>query len=257
VVRHRAGRSTGDRTGLTRWRPTRQAEGIDTDASPRPPPTPGVVATTKVRGRMSAAKLRTLTELGPRLGVDLDPERPLGARLDEAFGRTAHRVLDVGIGNGEATVAWAAAHPEQDLLAVEVHRPSVAATLLAVDEAGLANVRVVEVDVRSLLAQAAPGDLHDVRILFPDPWPKRRHLARRLVDAGFAAAVADVLPVGGTLHVATDWDGYATQVVAAVGADGRYAVESDAIRPDRPVTTYEGLGRAAGRTIHDILATRL
>ncbi|HEV7719727.1 MAG TPA: hypothetical protein VGO60_00500 [Iamia sp.] len=215
------------------------------------------MATTKVRGRMSAAKLRTLAELGPRYGVDLDPERPLGARFDDAFGRTARRVLDVGIGNGEATVAWAAAHPEQDLLAVEVHRPSVAATLLAVDEAGLANVRVVEVDVRTLLAQAGPGDLHDVRILFPDPWPKRRHLARRLVDAGFAAAVADVVPVGGTLHVATDWDGYATQVGAAVAVEGRYALEAAALRPDRPITTYEALGRAAGRIIHDILATRL
>jgi tRNA (guanine-N7-)-methyltransferase len=216
-----------------------------------------VVATTKVRGRMSATKLRTLAELGPRYGLDLDPERPLADRLDAAFGRTAPRLLDVGIGNGEATVAWAVAHPEQDLLAVELHRPSLAATLLAVAEAGLANVRVAEIDVRTLLAQAAPGDLHDMRILFPDPWPKRRHLARRLVDAGFATSAADVLPRGGTLHVATDWDGYAEQVAAAAEADGRFAVERDVDRPDRPVTTYEALGLAAGRPIHDIVATRL
>lgn len=205
---------------------------------------------------MSAAKLRVLAELGPRHGLDLDAERPLADRLADAYGRVAPRLLDVGIGNGEATVAWAAAHPDADVLAVELHRPSIAATLLAIDERGLANVRVAEVDVRTLLAQAAPGDLHDVRILFPDPWPKRRHLARRLVDAGFATAVADVLPPGGTLHVATDWEGYARQVVAATEADGRYEVDAAAARPDRPVTTYEALGVAAGRAIHDVVATR-
>jgi predicted RNA methylase len=150
------------------------------------------VATTKVRGRMSAAKLRILAELGPRYGVDLDPDRPLADRLDAAFGRRADRLLDIGIGNGEATVAWAAAHPERDVVAAELHRPSVAATLAAVDGAGLANVRVAEVDVRTLLDQAGPGALHDVRVLFPDPWPKRRHHARRLVDAPFARALADV-----------------------------------------------------------------
>jgi tRNA (guanine-N7-)-methyltransferase len=205
---------------------------------------------------MSAAKLRALAELGPRYGVDLDPDRPLADRLAAAFGRTAPRLLDVGIGRGEATVAWAAAHPECDVLAVEVHRPSVAATLLAVAEAGLANVRVAEVDVRTLLDQAVPGDLHDVRVLFPDPWPKRRHRARRLVDAAFAAHVAAIVPPGGTLHAATDHAGYARQMVAATEADGRFTVDPTAPRPDRPVTTYEALGRAAGRAIHDVIATR-
>ncbi|HEX7134770.1 MAG TPA: tRNA (guanosine(46)-N7)-methyltransferase TrmB [Iamia sp.] len=214
------------------------------------------MATTKVRGRMSAAKLRTLADLGPRYGVDLDLDRPLADRLDAAFGRSAPRRLDVGIGNGEATVAWAAARSDHDVLAVELHRPSVAATLTAVDAAGLANVRVVEADVRTLLTQVRPGDLDHVRILFPDPWPKRRHHARRLVDAAFATAVADALRPGGTLHVATDWDGYADHVVAALAADGRYAIDAAAPRPDRPVTTYEAIGRAAGRAIHDIVATR-
>jgi tRNA (guanine-N7-)-methyltransferase len=204
---------------------------------------------------MSAAKVRVLAELGPRYAVDLDPARPLAARLREAFGRDAPRLLDVGIGNGEATVEWAGAHPARDVLAVELHRPSAAATLLAVEDAGVANVRLAEVDVRTLLAEAAPGDVHDVRVLFPDPWPKRRHHHRRLVDAVFVAAVGDVLPPGGTLHVATDWEAYAAQVAAAVEGDGRFAVDPSAVRPDRPVTTYEALGRAAGRTVHDVLAT--
>ncbi|HEU5149582.1 MAG TPA: hypothetical protein VFU19_03750 [Iamia sp.] len=205
---------------------------------------------------MSAAKLRALAELGPRHGVTPDPDVPLGATLTAAFGRTAPRLLDVGIGNGEATVAWALAHPDRDVVAVEVHRPSVAATLLAVEEAGATNVRVAEVDVRTVLDRARPGDLHDVRILFPDPWPKRRHHGRRLVDATLARRLADLLPPGGTLHVATDWADYAAHVVAAVGADDRWSVDPDAPRPDRPVTTYEALGRAADRAIHDVVATR-
>jgi tRNA (guanine-N7-)-methyltransferase len=235
----------------------RQAGGIDgPDTSLRPPPPPGSVATTKVRGRMSAAKLRTLAELGPRYGIALDPDRPLADRLDEAFCRTAPRLLDVGIGRGEATVAWALAHPGRDVVAVEVHRPSVAATLLALDGAGATNGRVVEVDVRTVLDQAAPGDLHDVRILFPDPWTKRRHHGRRMVDAALAARTAAIVPPGGTLHVATDHAGYAAHVVATLSADDRWDVDPAAERPERPVTTYEALGRAAGRTIHDVIATR-
>src|SRR5690606_5765668 len=135
--------------------------------------------------------------------------------------------------------AWAAAHPDRDVLAVELHRPSAAATLLSAEEAGVTNLRLAEADVRTLLAAAAPGDVHDVRVLFPDPWPKRRHHHRRLVEATFVARVGDVLPAGGTLHVATDWEGYAAQVVAAVEADGRFVVEAAAERPERPLTTYE------------------
>ncbi len=211
---------------------------------------------TRVRGRMSAAKQTALAELGPRYGIDLDPATPLGARLDAAFGRRTDRLLDVGVGNGEATLAWALAHPDRDVVAVELHRPSIAQTLTALDAVGCENVRVVEVDVRALLAGAAPGAVHDVRLLFPDPWPKRRHLGRRLVDERFVATVADVLPTGGTLHVATDWPDYARQVVRAVTVDGRFTVEGAAPRPARPVTTYEALGVAAGRPITDVVATR-
>lgn len=211
---------------------------------------------TRVRGRMSDAKLAALAELAPRYGVELDAAVPLADRLDAAFGRSTDRLLDVGVGNGVATLAWAADHPDRDVVAVELHRPSVALTLTAVADAGLANVRVVEVDVRELLAGAAVGAVHDVRLLFPDPWPKRRHLERRLVDGPFVAALAEVLPVGGTLHVGTDWPDYARQVVAAVTADGRFAVAAAAERPPRPVTTYEAIGVAAGRPITDVVATR-
>lgn len=211
---------------------------------------------TRVRGRMSDAKLVALADLGPRYGVALDRDVPLAERLDAAFGRSTDRLLDVGVGNGVATLAWAAAHPDRDVVAVELHRPSVAITLTSLAEAGLTNVRVVEVDVRELLAGAAVGAVHDVRLLFPDPWPKRRHLGRRLVDGPFVAAIAEVLPAGGTFHVATDWPDYARQVAAVATADGRFTVDPASPRPDRPVTTYEGIGVAAGRPITDVVATR-
>lgn len=232
--------------------------GIDARPQPglRPAPERGTIATTRVRGRLSPAKQRTLATLGPRYAVDLDPARPLSSRLDEAFGRSAPRLLDVGIGTGAATLARASEHPDHDVVAVELHRPSLALFLDALDAAGLTNVRTAEADVRPLLAAADPASLHDVRILFPDPWPKRRHLARRLVDAAFVASVAEVLPAGGTLHVATDWPDYARQVARAAEADGRFAVDPAAARPPRPVTTYEALGIEAGRPITDVVAIR-
>lgn len=211
---------------------------------------------TRVRGRMSEAKLAALAELGPQFGVDLDRAVPLTERLDAAFGRSTDRLLDVGVGNGVATLAWAAAHPDRDIVAVELHRPSIALTLAALAEAGLVNVRVVEVDVRELMAGAATDAVHDVRLLFPDPWPKRRHLGRRLVDEPFVAAIAAVLPPGGTFHVATDWPDYARQVAAVLTAAGRFAVDPAAPRPERPVTTYEAIGLAAGRPVTDVVATR-
>jgi tRNA (guanine-N7-)-methyltransferase len=215
------------------------------------------IDTTRRRGRMSAAKRRTIDELGPRLGLPFaDEDRALGELLRDAFGREAPCTLDVGVGNGVATLALAAERPDRDVLAVEVHLPSLAASLDATHASGATNVRVVDADARDLLDRAAPGDLHDVRVLFPDPWPKRRHLARRLVDADFVVRVAEVLPSGGTLHVATDWDGYADHVRAQVEADGRFALDESG-RPPRPVTAYERMGLDAGRTIHDLVATRI
>lgn len=204
---------------------------------------------------MSATKRDVLGRLGPALGVP-DDDRPLDERLTEAFGRRATRLLDVGIGNGEATVAEAAAHPTRDVLAVELHRPSLAAALTAVEASGLTNVRILEADARDVLDEAAPGDVDAVRLLFPDPWPKRRHHGRRLVDAAFVARVAEVLPGGGTFHLATDWRGYAEQVVGALLGDGRFVVDPSAPRPPRPTTAYERIGLAAGRSVTEVVATR-
>ncbi|WCO67038.1 tRNA (guanosine(46)-N7)-methyltransferase TrmB [Iamia majanohamensis] len=203
---------------------------------------------------MTEGKRRDLARLGARLGLVLDA-RPLDDQLADAFGDGAPTLLDVGVGSGEATVAWARDHPDHHVLAVELHRPSIVAALRAVDEAGLATVRVADADARAVLDVAAPGDLAQLRLLFPDPWPKRRHHHRRLVDAAFVARAAEVLASGATFHLATDWPDYAAAVRALLEADDRLALV-DGPPPSRPVTAYERAGVAAGRAATDLVAVR-
>ena len=193
-----------------------------------------------------------LERLRPAYGVAAD--QPLDAAA--AFGRTAPLVLEIGSGTGEAAVAMAAADPTRDLLAVEVHTPGVATLLRRVEQEGLRNVRVAEGDGLQVLGAAlGPGSLDEVRVFFPDPWPKSRHAKRRLVTRSFAALVADRLRPGGRLHVATDWPSYAEQVLEVVAGSPDLAVVSRE-RGDRPLTRFERRGVAAGRPIADVVAVR-
>lgn len=213
---------------------------------PRPP-----IRTFRRRGRMSAAKHDALAELGPRYLVDI--RGPFDAAA--AFGRTAPLVLEIGFGMGDATLAYARAHPDHDVLGVEVHRPGIAAVLLALDEEGLANVRVARADALELLDHLAPGSLAAVHVFFPDPWPKHRHHERRLVRPDVVARLASLLVPGGVLHVATDIADYATQMRRVLAAEPLLAPAVED-RADRAVTKYERLGLEAGRTIVDLRAER-
>ncbi len=230
--------------------------------------------TTRRRGRMSEAKWAVLADDAPRWTI-APAAAGRTAGLVAGFGRDARRLLDVGAGNGAATLAWAAAHPDRDVLAVELHRPGLVQLVRALDAGGPANVRVVEADVTVAFPAVEPGAFHDVRVLFPDPWPKRRHVGRRLVDPTFVAWAADLLLPGGTLHLATDWDDYAEQMRAVFGPEPRFRLRVDAAataahppdddglhppvsaRPDRPVTAYERRGLRAGRAISDLVFDRV
>jgi tRNA (guanine-N7-)-methyltransferase len=181
--------------------------------------------------------------------------------VDEAVARARGAVLDVAMGDGATTLALAEAAPEVVHVAVDVHRPRIAQLLRQLDERGLENVLVVEGDVWDLLPRLPDASLGAVQCCFPDPWPKRRHRARRLVAERWVAEVARVLVPGGELRLATDWPDYADQMRAAVldspllcFADG-----GDGWSPrfeGRPVTTYERRGVAAGRPPRDIRAVR-
>lgn len=208
---------------------------------------------------MSTSKLDALDRLGPRWRLAIDDQGPVD--LDAAFGRRAPRLLDVGFGSGTATLAAAAGRPDRQIVAVDVHTTGVAHLLRGLDAAGLANVRIAEMDVWELLPRLAAGSLDEIRLLFPDPWPKRRHHHRRLVQPGFVAQAAALLRPGGRLHLATDCDGYAAPVRAALAADTRFTLFDDgadgfSVRPPRPVTRYERQGLAAGRPIRDLVAVR-
>ena len=210
------------------------------------------VRTWKARRRTSPGQVEVLERLSPVYGVAVD--RPLDAVA--VFGRTAPLVLEIGSGTGEAAVAMAAADPSRDLLAVEVHTPGVATLLRRVEQEGLRNVRVAEADGLQVLTDAlAPASLDEVRVFFPDPWPKARHVKRRLVTPAFAALVADRLRPGGRLHVATDWASYAEQVLEVVGASPDLELVSRD-RGARPTTRFERRGTAAGRAITDVVAVR-
>ncbi len=217
--------------------------------------------TTKRRGRLGPGGRRILTDVAPHwsLGEGTDRSSPEG--LAAVFGRSTDRLLDIGCGAGGATRAWASTHPDGDVIAVELHRPSIARLVRDLEASGPANVRVVEADAVAIIHRAAEiGSVTDVRILFPDPWPKRRHHDRRLVDARFIAGVADLLDTGGTLHVATDWVDYAAQIVTALTDEPRFGpvgTSFTVVRPERPVTHYEARALAAGRDVVDLMARRI
>ncbi|MFN5011412.1 MAG: tRNA (guanosine(46)-N7)-methyltransferase TrmB [Gammaproteobacteria bacterium] len=190
-------------------------------------PTPRRIRSFVLRaGRITPAQQRALEELWPRLGIDLpaaaatadgDPGRPLD--LDAVFGRAAPRVLEIGFGNGENLLALAAADPARDFIGVEVHRAGVGHLLLRTAEAGLTNLRVVCHDAVEVLERhIAPGSLDEVLVLFPDPWHKKRHHKRRLMQPAFVDLVVSRLRPGGRLQLATDWEPYARQMLEVLSA---------------------------------------
>ena len=182
------------------------------------------------------------------------PDGPLDPA--ELFG--APVVLEIGFGTGAATLAMAEADPGTAVIAAEVYPAGAATLLLGLEERGLGNVRVLIGDGRELLRERIPtASLAGVRVFFPDPWPKGRHRKRRLVDADFAALVADRLAPGGLLHCATDWQPYAEQMAEVLAAEPGLVLEERRDRPEwRPVTRYEERGRALGHEVVDLLARR-
>jgi tRNA (guanine-N7-)-methyltransferase len=206
------------------------------------------------RGRMGASTTAALERLRDAI-VDVDGT-PLD--VDAAFGRTAPLVVEIGSGMGETTAAMAASDPERNLLAVDVHLQGLGRLLRRAEELGLTNVRVADGDAVVLLRDMlGPDSVDELRVFFPDPWPKSRHAKRRLVQQGFLDLVASRLRAGGVLHVATDWVPYADQVRELLHGHPSYDVVHEGPRPpQRPVTRFEQQGLNAGRTSYDVVSRR-
>ncbi|MFC5996066.1 tRNA (guanosine(46)-N7)-methyltransferase TrmB [Pseudonocardia hispaniensis] len=180
------------------------------------------------------------------------------------FGRRAPLVLEIGPGMGESTAALAAAEPDVDHLAVEVYEPGLAQLLMRAAQAGLTNLQLLRGDAVELLCACVPPDsLDGIRIFFPDPWPKRRHHKRRLVQPPFVALAASRLRPGATVHLATDWADYADQMRAVCAAEPLLRNAADT--PDgwtprpgwRPMTKFEQRAVAEGRVVRDLIFVRV
>lgn len=208
-------------------------------------------------GRITSAQERALQELWPKYGLELG-----GASLDldALFGRRARRVAEIGFGNGDNLLALAASRPEEDFLGIEVHRPGVGRLLLQLEERRLANVRIACHDAVELLERYLGGPcLDEILILFPDPWPKKRHHKRRLIQPPFVALLAERLTGGGVLHLATDWEPYAAEMLATLSAETRLrnvAPEGGFVpRPAegaRAPTRFERRGERLGHQVWDL-----
>lgn len=207
--------------------------------------------------RTSNAQRRAVDTLLPRFGI---PYMPAPLDLDAAFGRRAPRIVEIGFGMGETTALLAEAHPDHDYLGIEVHTPGVGNLLKLVEAGGLSNVRVIQHDAVEVLTHMIPeATLDGVHVFFPDPWPKKRHHKRRLIQAPFVRLVTSRLRPGGYLHLATDWVEYADQMLEVLSAEPQLANTSSgfAPRPDsRPRTKFESRGLKLGHEVRDLLFVR-
>lgn len=208
------------------------------------------------QGRFTPAQQRAFDELWPRFGLDY---AGVPRDFDQVFRRRAPRVLEIGFGNGDALRFAAARDPERDYIGIEVHAPGVGRLLNALDTDAATHVRLYHHDaVEVLRNEVAEGSLDEVRIYFPDPWHKKRHNKRRLIQPEFAALLVSRLRVGGRLHAATDWQDYAEQMWdvldATEGLQNRAGPRGHVPRPDwRPQTHFETRGQKLGHGVWDLV----
>ena len=203
---------------------------------------------------MTASQQRAIEELWPQFGVEFAPQL---LDLDALFGRRAPRVLEIGFGNGDSLVQLAAADPARDFLGIEVHDPGIGHCMIAARAAGISNLKLIAHDAIDVLdTQIPPRSLARLNLYFPDPWPKKRHHKRRIVQPAFLELCAARLESKGSLHIATDWANYAEHIDEILSESPRFTLaerrEHDGDAPlDRPQTKFERRGMRHGHRIVD------
>jgi len=206
---------------------------------------------------MGPGQQRALADLGPRFLLPYTPDR---CDMDAVFARHAPRILEIGFGMGDATASIAQAQPDADFIGIEVHTPGVGALLKRIGELDLRNLRLIQHDAVEVLEHMiAPDSLAGVHIFFPDPWHKKRHHKRRLIQPAFVHRLASRIAPGGYLHCATDWQPYAEQMLEVLSAEPslRNTADGYAPRPDyRPLTKFESRGLRLGHGVWDLVFSR-
>lgn len=212
-------------------------------------------------GRLTTAQARALEQLWPRFGIETgEGASPLN--FEQLFQRKAPVIVEVGFGNGESTWRTALDYPDQDFIGVEVHKPGVGRLLMALEAHDVANVRIACQDAVEFMQHSIePASLDGIRIFFPDPWPKKRHHKRRLIQPPFVEVLADAMKPGAILHLATDWAPYAEHMIEVLDGcprlknlsrDGAFCE-----RPEwRPATRYEQRGKRLGHGVYDLMYAR-
>ena len=210
-------------------------------------------------GRITAGQQRALQDLWPRYGLAAD--EPLD--LATIFGRSAPRTLEIGFGNGDVLATMAGQQPDTDFIGIEVHRPGVGRLLQQLDEHKLSNVRVMCEDAVQILNSCfTDNSLDRLLLFFPDPWHKKRHHKRRIVQPGFIELLARKIKPGGILHMATDWEDYARHMLEVMGESAAFrncaGSGNYSPRPGyRPVTKFERRGQRLGHGVWDLLFERI
>ncbi|MDT8403971.1 tRNA (guanosine(46)-N7)-methyltransferase TrmB [Sulfuriflexus sp.] len=211
-------------------------------------------------GRLTPGQQRALDELWPRFGIDHD-EKQLD--LDAIFGRSAPRILEIGFGNGASLLKMAQDNPDKDYIGIEVHRPGAGNLLHNIEREGVTNIRVMTDDAVDILKQQIPdASLDLVQLFFPDPWHKKKHHKRRIVQPEFARLLRKKLKPGGHFHMATDWQDYAEHMLkvmnAAEGFRNTSATDDYIERPDsRPLTKFEQRGHRLGHGVWDLVFEKI
>jgi tRNA (guanine-N7-)-methyltransferase len=209
------------------------------------------------QGRVSPAQQRAVDTLLPKFGIAYTPHL---VDLDKAFGRVSTKVLEIGFGMGDSTAAIALARPDIDYLAIEVHTPGVGNLLKLIETQQLANIRIIQHDaVEVLRDMIAAGSLDGVHVFFPDPWHKARHNKRRLIQRAFVDTLVTKMRTGGYIHIATDWQEYAEQILEVLTDTPELENTSDgySTRPEyRPLTKFEQRGLRLGHGVWDLVFTR-
>ena len=207
-------------------------------------------------GRLTKGQQRALAELLPQYGIRLEQGE---LDLDTLFGRRTSRVLEIGFGNGASLAEMASHHPEKDYLGIEVHRPGVGNLLLQIEKQGLTNIRVSNDDAVEVLEQQIPdSSLDAVYLFFPDPWHKKKHHKRRIVQPAFVQLLRRKLKLDGIFHMATDWENYAEHMLAvmtkAEGFTNLAGEDNYSARPEyRPLTKFEQRGQRLGHGVWDLI----